>query len=325
MIRAMPFTRRVLMLFLSCSIHLPLGTTFGLARDHLTGDRLVVGQAVTTWRAREEAECMFFKERLFYQVYGQGQPIYFLHGMSLSQVSMSALYEQFPETKQFRRYYVDLPGMGQSQNVTGLTSSDQVADLLAAFITATAGNAAVILVGHSYGGYLCDELATRLQHVGGVFTTCPVVIADSADRHVATHRNQVVQPVPDDGSAAMQGYRFINVVISPQTWQAYQTQSLPGQRQYNRQFWDQIKQSGKYSLEDEAQLFANLAKLNIPIYTILGRQDNIVGYQDHLQRLGHTPNQHVVIDDHAGHALGIDDPGLVARNWQSFLGECRHA
>ncbi|MFC6253361.1 alpha/beta fold hydrolase [Secundilactobacillus hailunensis] len=261
----------------------------------------------------------FYKQQLAYQVFGDGQPIYFLHGMSLSGISMSGVYEKIVAQSQFRRYYVDLPGMGASQNVSGIQSADDVADLLAAFIQETAGDAPVIIVGHSYGGYLAFILAQRLSNVVGIFNTCPVVIAASDQRHVAQHVTKVVDAVPNDGSAAMKGYYFMNVIISLKTWAAYQHQVVPGQQQFNSQFWDSIRQNGHYAISNEAQLFDQLAERMIPIYVLLGRHDNIVGYEDHLAKLKRLPNSHVVIDDNAGHSLLIDDPKLVDQQWQQFM------
>lgn len=256
--------------------------------------------------------------KLAYEVHGSGQPVYFLHGMSMARISMTSVYEPIIDQAKYQRYYIDLPGMGESQNVTDIHSSDDVVALLARFIEQTADNQPVLLVGHSYGGYLCYALTQILTNVAGIFTTCPVVVAASAKRHVAEHRTKVVTPVENDGSAAMQGYLAMNVVISPTTWHAYQQQILPGLAQFNAAFWNQIKQTGHYALKDEAHLFEHIVHVNYPLYTLLGRRDNIVGYEDHLARLQEAPTSKIIMDDDAGHDLSMDDPALVASAWQKF-------
>lgn len=260
-----------------------------------------------------------YRNQLAYEVHGDGRPIYFLHGMSLSSISMSSIYEKIVNHDKFRRYYIDLPGMGASQNVQGINNSDDVVKLLADFIVDTAGNSPMILVGHSYGGYLAFALAQKLSNVVGVFNTCPVVIADSGDRHVAEHTTKVVEKVPNDGSMAMKGYLFLNVVISRQTWADYQQQVVPGQQQFNSGYWDSIRNSGEYAVTNEKQLFDKLAKRILPIEVLLGRYDNVVGYKDHLAKLNQLPNSDITIDENAGHSLLIDDPELVAQKWQQFI------
>lgn len=132
---------------------------------------------------------MFLKTKfgqLHYQTFGAGSPIYFIHGLALDSNSMIPIYEPLLQAKPFKRYYLDLPGMGRSEEGQ-VKNSDDMLGMLAEFVAQTSENQPTILCGHSYGGYLCLGLMATVQRLAGVFVTCPVVIADERPRKIAPH------------------------------------------------------------------------------------------------------------------------------------------
>jgi pimeloyl-ACP methyl ester carboxylesterase len=260
-----------------------------------------------------------------YSVAGQGTPIYFIHGLGVDSVSMSTIYDRWINNEPYRRYYVDLPGMGDTTNVEGVNSTDDVVDLLADFIMDTSDGEPIILVGHSYGGYLCFALAVRMRRVRGVFTTCPVVIADASKRSVSDHANILIDT--DFGSAsnsdsdtnAFHDYLKINVQICQRTWHEYQQMIMPGLRRFNARHWTAIQQNGRYELPDEPGMFARLAATDIPIYTMVGDNDNVVGFNDQFDKLSRLPHGVLTLVHNTGHNLPIDAPERVEKSWDEFI------
>lgn len=256
--------------------------------------------------------------QLSYQRIGTGQPVYFLHGLALDSHSMSAVYERILKSNSYEKYYIDLPGMGSSRSVEGIHSSVDVVNRLADFIKSTSRGRSVVLVGHSYGGYLCYELACQLRCVKWVFATCPVIIADERKRRVASHKNIITGEMNVDKSTSFTDYVSTNVLINPETWRQYQHSILPGLRSFNRPFWDEIQQTGRYVLPDEAEIPHRLNNRNVQIHTLLGQMDNVVGYENQAKMLRYVAGSCVAVVEHAGHNLPIDAFGAVESAWHHF-------
>ena len=78
---------------------------------------------------------------LYYEEIGSGKPIVILHGWSLDHVFMKgALEPLFVEREGWRRIYVDLPGMGQSDAPDWLKTQDQMLDVVMEFINTVVPN-----------------------------------------------------------------------------------------------------------------------------------------------------------------------------------------
>ena len=61
--------------------------------------------------------CNVNTAEIYYEDYGEGQPILMIHGFSPDHRLMSGCMEPiFKEREGYRRIYINLPGMGQSKN-----------------------------------------------------------------------------------------------------------------------------------------------------------------------------------------------------------------
>ena len=104
---------------------------------------------------------------LEYKVVGQGKPILFFHGWGMDHRNMSGCFEPvfLKHEQQYRRIYVDLPGMGTSKAGESITSSDDILEVLHLFAKDIIGEP-FLLVGESYGGYLARGFVHHfLEHV----------------------------------------------------------------------------------------------------------------------------------------------------------------
>lgn len=51
-----------------------------------------------------------------YETIGQGIPVLIIHGWGISKITMKGAFEPiFEKLGGYKRYYIDLPGMGQSE------------------------------------------------------------------------------------------------------------------------------------------------------------------------------------------------------------------
>lgn len=246
--------------------------------------------------------------KVHYQERGAGKTIYFLHGLGLDSESMIQTYDAFLSDKNIRRVYVDLPGMGESEVNHDLNSSDDILRILQKFIIADSGDETISLCGHSYGGYLCLGLAHKLKtKVNSLFLTCPVLVANLANRKIGVHKNIFQGKVSVESyESYYEDFLSMNVLINNDTWEKYQKAIIPGLTKFNSDFWSDLQsnhyENYSFSFEDE------LVSSSTPYkgMMLLGKNDQIVGYQDQLSLLNDSNDLEVTILNDAGHNLFID-------------------
>lgn len=249
--------------------------------------------------------------------YGQGRPIYFLHGLALDMTSMIETYEPLFENQEtFRRVYIDLPGMGLSPTRSEIKNSDDVLELIEAFILKNSKGEDFLLCGHSYGGYLCQGLAYKLKEkVARFFLTCPVVIANHDKRQVEKHKNIISRkPIVSNNQSFYKDYLSMNVIISEATWQMYQQRIIPGLIHFDNHFWETIT-AEHYPFTFETQLATSIKKQKGTI--LVGEFDHVTGYKDHQELYGKLLNVQVI--KKSGHNLFIDQKKILVDYFNEFL------
>ncbi|MDQ1232594.1 pimeloyl-ACP methyl ester carboxylesterase [Paenibacillus sp. SORGH_AS306] len=243
-----------------------------------------------------------------YEMFGEGTPILFLHGNALDKISMKHSYEPIFQTiSGYRRIYVDLPGMGDSHSSLSINSTDDMLDVLLAFIQQVIGHEDILLFGHSYGGYLSLGIMNKLQdRVKGAYLTCPVVIGQFSQRRVEQQVPIIEEEVHTDTSTSeYQNYLSMNIRINAKTWELYQQLIVPGVRRADHDFMDRIQREGqqyyRYALEEQLSLHHNTV-----LHVLLGKMDNVVGYQDQIDFFTKYSYSTTTILGNSGHNLFID-------------------
>lgn len=88
-----------------------------------------------------------------YEIIGSGKPVLIIHGWGISKITMKGAFEPvFTQLEGYKRYYIDLPGMGESEH-GDVKNSDDILELLHGFATDVIGEQ-FIIVGQSYAGLL---------------------------------------------------------------------------------------------------------------------------------------------------------------------------
>lgn len=255
---------------------------------------------------------------LHYEVYGIGETIYFIHGLALDLTSMQYIYEAcFDDKTNYRRVYIDLPGMGKSAISSDVGSTDDILTLLESFILSDAKERRINLCGHSFGGYLCLALAYRLkERINKIFLTCPVVKADKKERMLASHYTVYEEPIDEMiNKKEFEAYLSINVRINKQTWKDYTQSVVPGIETFDKRHWRKILKEN-YPLSFEQRLLSDFPEVSG--YLLLGENDNVVGYQDQLNVLSKKIS-HCLVMKNSGHNLQIDEKDQVLKLFKKFL------
>lgn len=153
-----------------------------------------------------------------------------------------------------------------------------------------------------------------------LFITCPVIVANSANRKVAKHRI-IFQEELSVGSneSYFKDYLSMNVLINNHTWNEYQKTIVPGLAKFNSDFWDKLQSNNyeNYAFSFEDKLVSSDAKHKGIM--ILGKNDHIVGYHNQLNLPNDSNYLEVAILNDAGHNLFIDSLESIEFYLNSFL------
>ena len=239
-----------------------------------------------------------------------------LHGFGLDHRSLLPLDPTFERSGRWRRIYLDQPGAtGSPANAVG--STQEVADAVLAEIQTRVGAEPFAILGNSFGGMIARYVAHELRpQVLGLATLAGVFIAPRDQRTVPPRTVLRTDPeiVPILG-AALEQYREDAVVESTDDAQAFLQYVLPGLDGADQHALDRISQN--YALDREPE-DAHPEPFSQPTLHITGRQDDVVGYSDAWNRIGHYPRASFAALDAAGHNLIFEQSDLCAAlvaNW----------
>ena len=256
-------------------------------------------------RAREGGDLLNYEInglRLHYEEHGVGVPLVALHGAAVDHRDIAVAIEEVIPRSDYRRIYPDLPGMGRSTS-KGLTCNEDVVQVLIDFIEHMVGEP-VMLIGHSYGGYLARGIAARRADlVLGLALICPI---GQQTHDVPQH--EVVRQDSDtyDELSPEQRTKFDDYFI---------VRTAANARRFRDHTWPGITLVDEEAL---GRIFAGWAvdvgseTVSAPTLIVAGRRDSVVGYADASRMSEQYPRATLAVIDEAGHALMHERPGLLA-------------
>lgn len=242
------------------------------------------------------------------QVRGRGRAIFFLHGFGNDHRVLLPLDDLFDESGGWRRFYLDLPGMGASPAGPEIDGSEAVVRAVREFVLDQAGDQAFALVGYSWGGLLARRLAFDLQErASGLALICPVAGAGRDGRRVEERRPVQDRPAFMNTLTPLALAEFENsgLDFTVEAWETFTSHVLPGLLAYDRSAIDRI--SARYELDSspEQGLYRK------PALICLGGGDHVVGFRDQLRLARHYPNATVTLLNGAGHLAHLERPAVV--------------
>ena len=245
------------------------------------------------------------------EIIGTGKPIIIIHGYTVDyKLMMGCMEPVFKEINEYRRIYIDLPGMGKTKGKDWITNSDIVLEIVTEFIEKVIPSENFLLVGESYGGYLSRGILHKMkERVDGLFLLCPAIITSSPKCNIPAH---IVLEKDEEfllqlESGEVENFKSIQVVQTSKVWKRYNEEILHGIRLADNNFLMKLKKNG-YALSFEEDMLKE--KYNKPTLLLLGRQDSIVGYKDALNILENYPRATFAVLDKAGHNLQIEQEEL---------------
>jgi pimeloyl-ACP methyl ester carboxylesterase len=270
-------------------------------------------------------KCKIRNLEINYKVYGEDKPIIMLHGYSVDHRLMTGCFEPiFQNSNEYKRIYIDLPGMGKTKSAEWIKNSDIMLDIVIEFINRIIPEEKFLLVGESYGGYLARGIIYKMQNkVDGLLLLCPAIIADFKKRnnpkHIVlqkdNHLLQQLDPVDAEDFVSM------SVVQNEIIWNRYRDEILSGVKIADDKFLSNLKKNG-YEFSFDVDKIE--PKYDKPTLMLLGRQDSSVGYKDAWDILDNYPRATFAVLDKAGHNLQIEQPELfnaLVNEWLSRVKE----
>lgn len=256
---------------------------------------------------------------LHYEVIGNGKPVVILHGLGCDMDIMKASLEPVFQTKpQYKRIYIDLPGMGQSGKDLAYASSDRILEVLTAFINETVEEN-FLLMGESYGGYLIRGILSTFDgRVDGMMMLCPVVIPERDKRILPIKSVQFREPVSVDDSNNSKWKDFYEsaVIVNEHIYKRYCEEVAKELSEGAWSFIMKLKEQYSFSF-DVDQIIRNM-KYDKPVLFVCGKQDTCVGFEDAWRISCDYSRATFSVVDVAGHNLQIEQPELfesLVRNW----------
>lgn len=256
-------------------------------------------------------DCKVRKGTIHYEVFGEGVPLLILHAMGTDHRSMKGWLEPvFNNVEGYQRVYIDLPAHGRSTIDHSVKSTDDLLGNLLDFIDDIFGEREFSLVGASFGGYLAQGIFhNRRSQVKDICLLAPALHLkerDLPERLVLERDEALLSSLEPDIRAA---FETLFIYQNEATLAAFMKEIQPGRLLANREFLASDWKAKRYYLAEEP--FQDVQTLPNSALFILGKQDSICGYKDHLFLLDKFPNSTMAVLDQAGHMLQIEKREVV--------------
>lgn len=245
---------------------------------------------------------------------GPGVPtVVLVHGFPVDHRLMVGAFEPvFADRPDWRRLYIDLPGMGLT-SAPDVASTDDVFQILGAAVQALVPEGRHALIGQSYGGYLARGLAASdPARVAGLAVVVTVVDPRHELRELPAYQVLVQHPALAErvGAEALAAEDVL-VVQTEETWARSRQEVDPGLAAADPAVVARVEAqyAGSFPVEP--------APFEKPALIIAGRQDSVTGYRDAWGLLEHYPRASFAVLDGAGHSLHLEQSGL----FEALVGE----
>jgi len=255
--------------------------------------------------------------QISYVVKGAGDPLLLIHGIN---IGLGQWYKNIGElAKKFTVYAIDLPGSGDSSKVD-FSKIDLEKDFVAvvANFIRQLGLKDLIIVGHSFGGWIALKLAL-LGTVGikkiilvssmGLTSYLPpryflVVSGFFTKLMVATVMRPTRENMKDFLLSVVHGSKVIDEDFVDYFYSTVNKDSITHPFSLIHQF---VK---PFRIQDRFVFFEEISSITTPILGIAGSRDPLIPFNKVKQRYTMFPNADLRIIDDTGHTPFLEQPKI---------------
>ncbi|MCI0476890.1 MAG: alpha/beta hydrolase [Anaerolineales bacterium] len=241
-------------------------------------------------------------QNIYYIARGaQGTPVVFIHGAAGNHLVWGMQVHALGEVA--RAVALDLPGHGRS-DPPGRTSVEAYRDVIVGLLDALGFDRAVI-VGHSMGGAIAQTLAlSHPDRVAGLGL-------------VGTGARLRVLPAILDG--VLNDFESIAGLVVENSY-------APGLNvEFQKRAEDEFRACpasvthGDFSACNQFDVMARLAGIRAPTLVVCGREDRMTPAKYSVYLATQIPNAYLVLIDHAGHSVMIEQPDETNKTLLDFV------
>ncbi len=252
---------------------------------------------------------------LNYETSGSGVPVLIIHGWGIDHTVMQAAFEPvFSKTGGYKRYYIDLPGMGRSEH-GDIRNSDDILALLHSF-AADVIKEPFMLVGQSYGGLLARGFIRNYpEYINKLILLCPCIIPGvqqgrTEPLRVRARDDKLLSSLSRE---EYDSFTQMNVMLTEDVWIRYRDILMPA---LSRADWDFLNNmlEGSFSFDSD-----DIDECTVPCLIIAAKGDSVVGYKDQFDLMGKYTNSTYAAIENAGHNLQIEQPEAFESILSSWL------
>ena len=251
-----------------------------------------------------------------YEVIGEGIPVLIIHGWGISKLTMKAAFEPvFSKLEGYKRYYIDLPGMGKSES-NNIKNSDDILRLLHSFANDII-KGKFIIIGQSYGGLLTRGFVNHYPElILKIVLLCPCIIPGVRQGRVEplTVQEQDTELLAKLTEEQRNSFTMMNIMLTKDVWIRYERDIMPALAEAD---WEYLNNTLEGAFSFDPDKFPS--PCNIPILIITAKQDTEVGYRDQFDLMNIYPNSTYCVVDKAGHNLQIEQPEIFENIITSWL------
>jgi len=267
---------------------------------------------------------------LFYITCGEGSPIMFMHGgLGADHTYFRKMFD--PLSDQYQLIYYDHRGNGRSRpaELTDMTHADWATDADA--LRQHLGHEKIILIGHSYGGFLAQEYALRYaDHLQGVVFMCtapaldyPEVMSSNADAKATSPESvaAVEQAFSDDLIESDDEFAELMGKLEPlylHNYEAHQTimKEVMKDMQFSAAAWNHVNANCIPEFNVESQL----SSISVPTLIISGRHDWVTPVSEGGQRIANAiPKAELLVFENSGHYPFVEENELFFSKLTDWL------
>ncbi|MCF8304097.1 MAG: alpha/beta hydrolase [Bacteroidales bacterium] len=247
---------------------------------------------------------------IYYESYGEGSPIVILH-----RSSAGYLEPIFSEHENYRRIYLDPPGIGKSPAEDWMQNADDCFEVVYQAINHILPDEKFAVGGFSYFGYMARAVAERNpDRMNGLLMICPVTEPEREKRTLPKHQKTYTDSTFYKSLTKEEQNKLNRLFLrNADTYHAlttYHKRSIT----LDTGLYNRVKRNN-YAISQLSQP----AVIEAPVLLLLGLQDKVVGYKDALPLVDRYPSVSLVIADYASHSLPYEQYGLLKQHVKLWL------
>lgn len=247
-------------------------------------------------------KCNISDLQINYEVFGSGKPILILNSNGTDMRSMIYCMEPlFKGKDEWRRIYIDQPGVGGTKAAEWIKSSDDMLDIILGFTDIVIPEKNFSVAGRSYGGYLAlGILKKKPELINGMLLICPGIFMGEELRDIDQN---------------IEGVFNIDPEVEKRIEDRIKNELAKATEETDAEFMDTLRKNLRFSFTvNEFE-----RSFNKPVLIIAGKQDDVMGYRDAFKLLDNFPRATYCVLDKAGHIPQIEQERLFSALVEEWL------